>query len=83
MKASTARQILNLAERRDLYQEALRLITPTDDCPVSGQYSCHLRLKAGSDGVYINVPTPLLQDAIRVQIRDFQSQIEELKSRGT
>lgn len=82
MRTSVARQILNLAERRDLYQEALRLITPTADCPVAETYSCHLRLKSGSDGVYVSMPTPLLQGALRDQIKAFQSQIEELK-RGT
>ena len=83
MKTSTARQLLNITERRDLYQEALRLITPSEDCPVNETYSCHLRLKSGVDGVYLNVPTTLLQGALRDQIREFQVQIEELKNRGT
>jgi len=80
VKTSTAQQIYNLADRRDRYQEALRIITPTEDCPVAETYSCHLRLKAGSDGVYVNMPTPMLQQALRAQIQSFQAQIEDLKN---
>lgn len=79
MKASTARTLLNLAERRDIYQDALRAITSQEDCPVHESYSVHLRLKTGPDGVYVNIPTTMLQAALREQIKEFGVKIEELK----
>lgn len=80
MKASTARAIANIAERRDLYQDALRLITPAADCPVHETYSLHLRLKVGPEGIYVNIATPMIQQALREAIRGFEAQIEELKN---